>query len=49
MTRKRVHADLNMLIKDLPEDQMEVLKMRYFEDMSFKQISELLESVLILL
>ena len=41
MTRKRVHADLNMLIKDLPEDQMEVLKMRYFEDMSFKQISEI--------
>ena len=41
MTRKRVHSDLNMLIKDLPEDQMEVLKMRYFEDMSFKQISEI--------
>ena len=41
MTRKRVHDDLNMLIKDLPEDQMEVLKMRYFEDMSFKQISEI--------
>jgi len=41
MIRKRVHADLNMLIKDLPEDQMEVLKMRYFEDLSFKQISEI--------
>ena len=41
MIRKRVHADLNMLIKDLPEEQMEVLKMRYFEDMSFKKISEL--------
>jgi RNA polymerase sigma-70 factor (ECF subfamily) len=41
MIRKRVHADLNMLIKDLPEDQMEVLKMRYFEDMSFKKISEI--------
>jgi RNA polymerase sigma factor (sigma-70 family) len=41
MIRKRVHADLNMLIKDLPEDQMEVLKMRYFEDMSFKEISEI--------
>ena len=23
-----------MLIQDLPEDQMEVLKMRYFDDMS---------------
>lgn len=41
MIRTRVHADLNMLIKDLPEDQMEVLKMRYFEDMSFKKISEI--------
>lgn len=41
MTRKRVYADLNTLIKDLPEDQMEVLKMRYFEDMSFKKISEI--------
>ena len=39
MIRKRVHSDLNILIQDLPEDQMEVLKMRYFEDMSFKQIS----------
>jgi len=41
MIRKRVHADLNMLIQDLPEDQMEVLKMRYFEDMSFKEISQI--------
>ena len=30
-----------MLILDLPEDQMEVLKMRYFEDMSFKEISKI--------
>ena len=41
MIRKRVHADLNMLIQDLPEDQMEVLRMRYYEDMSFKEISEI--------
>ena len=41
MIRKRVHTDLHMLIQDLPEDQMEVLKMRYFEDMSFKEISEI--------
>ena len=40
MIRKRVHADLNLLIKDLPNDQMEVLKMRYYDDMSFKQISK---------
>jgi RNA polymerase sigma factor (sigma-70 family) len=41
MIRKRVHADLNILIKGLPVEQMEVLKMRYFEDMSFKEISEI--------
>tara|TARA_B100001250_G_scaffold86432_1_gene71501 strand:- start:45 stop:632 length:588 start_codon:yes stop_codon:yes gene_type:complete len=41
MIRKRVHADLNMLIQELPEEQMAVLKMRYFEDMSFKKISEI--------
>lgn len=41
MIRKRVHTDLNKLIQDLPEDQMEVLRMRYFEDMSFKKISEI--------
>ena len=40
MIRKRVHSDLNMLINGLPEDQMEVLKMRYFEDMSFKKIAD---------
>jgi len=41
MIRKRVHSDLHILINHLPEDQMEVLKMRYYEDMSFKKISEL--------
>tara|TARA_X000001036_G_C20475474_1_gene723419 strand:- start:54 stop:641 length:588 start_codon:yes stop_codon:yes gene_type:complete len=41
MIRKRVHSDLNKLIQCLPEDQMEVLKMRYFEEMSFKKISEI--------
>ena len=41
MIRKRVHSDLNMLIQDLPKDQMEVLKMRYFDDLSFKKISQI--------
>lgn len=41
MIRKQVHADLNMLIHDLPSEQMQVLKMRYFEDLSFKEISNL--------
>lgn len=41
MIRKRVHADLNRLIQYLSQDQMEVLKMRYFENMSFKKISDI--------
>ena len=41
MIRKQIHADLNMLIDDLPSEQMQVLKMRYFEDLSFKEISNL--------
>ena len=41
MIQTQVHTDLNILIEQLPEDQKEVLKMRYFEDLSFKKISEL--------
>ena len=41
MMQTQVHADLNVLIEQLPKDQKEVLKMRYFEDLSFKQISDL--------
>ena len=41
MIEKQVYSDLKDLIEKLPEDQMEVLKLRYFEDMSFKKISDL--------
>ena len=41
MMQTQVHADLKALIEQLPKDQKEVLKMRYFEDLSFKQISDL--------
>ena len=41
MMQTQVHADLKVLIEQLPKDQKEVLKMRYFEDLSFKQISDL--------
>ena len=41
MIQSQVHSDLKLLIEQLPEDQMEVLKLRYFEDMSFKKISDL--------
>jgi len=44
MMKTQVHADLKVLIEQLPKDQKEVLKMRYFEDLSFKQISNLTET-----
>jgi len=44
MMQTQVHADLKVLIEQLPRDQKEVLKMRYFEDLSFKQISDSTET-----
>lgn len=37
---KQSHGDIRKLIKYLPDDQKEVLMMRMFYDMSFKEISE---------
>jgi len=39
MIRNESFSDLKILINQLPEDQKEVLKLRYFQDMSFKKIS----------
>ncbi|MBC8265597.1 MAG: sigma-70 family RNA polymerase sigma factor [Flavobacteriales bacterium] len=36
----QIHKDLRKLIEHLPEDQKEVLKMRYYSELSFKEISE---------
>lgn len=44
MIQTQVHSDLKILIEQLPNDQKEVLKMRYFEDLSFKEISDLTNS-----
>jgi RNA polymerase sigma factor (sigma-70 family) len=44
MIQTQVHFDLKVLIEQLPDDQKEVLKMRYFEDLSFKKISDLTDS-----
>ena len=41
MINNQVNSDLLKLIEQLPPDQMEVLKLRYFEDMSFKKISDI--------
>lgn len=40
LIRDQIHNDVRKLIEQLPEDQREVLKMRIFGDMSFKEISE---------
>ncbi|MEL1254828.1 sigma-70 family RNA polymerase sigma factor [Flavobacterium sp. DGU38] len=37
----QVEVDLKKLIEELPQDQKEVLVMRMYQDMSFKEISEL--------
>ena len=41
MIQKQIYNDLRLLIEELPLDQKEVLKLRYFEEMSFKKISEI--------
>jgi len=38
--KSQVEEDLKRLIEELPEDQKEVLVMRLYKDMSFKEISE---------
>lgn len=38
--KDQIDSDLNLLIEELPEDQKEVLMMRIYRDMSFKEISE---------
>ncbi len=41
MISEQVEVDLKRLIDELPEDQKEVLMMRIYQDLSFKEISEL--------
>ena len=40
MIDTQIKTDLNELIEELPQNQYEVLKMRLYQDMSFKEISE---------
>jgi len=40
LIKDQIDLDLNVLIKELPKDQMDVLEMRLYKDMSFKEISE---------
>ncbi len=40
LIKDQIHSDVRKLVEKLPEDQKEVLTMRIFRDMSFKEISE---------
>lgn len=40
LIKDQIDSDLSRMIKELPEDQQEVLQMRIYKDMSFKEISE---------
>lgn len=41
MVQRQVLSDVRKLIKHLPENQREVLEMRYYQDLSFKEIADL--------
>ena len=41
MIKKQIFLELKNLINELPNDQRKVLKLRYFEEMSFKKISRI--------
>jgi RNA polymerase sigma-70 factor (ECF subfamily) len=38
--KNQIHEDVRALLKELPDEQREVLVMRMYKDMSFKEISE---------
>lgn len=40
MISDQIYTDVRMLVELLPSDQREVLKMRMYEDMSFKEIAD---------
>ncbi len=40
LIKEQIDVDLGILIEELPNDQKEVLTMRIYRDMSFKEISE---------
>ena len=40
MVLSQIHADVRNLVQALPESQREVLMMRYYKNMSFKEISD---------
>lgn len=39
--RKQIHSDVKKLVGHLPERQREVIEMRYYADLSFKEIADI--------
>lgn len=40
LVRSQVFEDVNKLMRHLPENQQEVVRLRYYEDLSFKEIAD---------
>ena len=40
IVKKQILSDVRVLVEQLPHDQMEVVKMRYFSGMSFQDIAD---------
>jgi RNA polymerase sigma-70 factor (ECF subfamily) len=41
LIENQVTIDVRKILEQLPDDQKEVIKMRFYEDLSFKEISEI--------
>ena len=41
LVEHQVYADIRKLVRFLPDNQREVLEMRYYQDLSFKEIADL--------
>lgn len=44
MVTAQIYSDLNRMMKHLPENQQEVLRLRFFDGLSFKEIAEQTDS-----
>lgn len=40
MIKEQIEADLQLLVEELPQDQKQVVMMRIYQDLSFKEIAE---------
>ena len=41
IVRRQILSDVKKLVKHLPDNQREVLEMRYYQNLSFKEIADL--------